>query len=253
MALRVYFLLAALLTSFPASAQMTVNDVPEPSAAAKEALSKMLKLAGADLALPALRGMGTIAAEGKTERVSVYGKPGYYRLERPDSQTVIVTKGSRGMLFTGAKRQALQGTAPSTIQAWMFPIFTDLRRWADPGTSVSSLAGSTSTNTSQGIQVTLPADRGSEAQSSNALKLSVWISNQTSLPTKIRVHRSSRETDATGLDVDLILSDYRNVGGFFVPFRCEERANRKTLYTIQLEAVSVDSSTPSSLPTQDLN
>jgi hypothetical protein len=190
---------------------------------------------------PSMTATGTVTADGKTEPVSIVAGTGYFRLERPASNVVVVTRGSHGMLLAGSERKALRTAEPFSIQSWMFPFYTDLRNWADPVVSIESASNKQGqTSLFKVVKLAFPSSDSGKVVAGQPPRhsLSVSIASNTGLPVKFQVHRSSQEREDAGVEVDAILGDFRVLNGLLVPFRYEERVSDQTLYIIQLEKVS---------------
>jgi hypothetical protein len=225
-------------TSNPSSQTRAIEREPE----AVSLLGSMMSTTGwTNFAPPSISATGTVTADGKAEPVSIIAAAGYFRLERPASNVVVVTRGSHGMLLVNTERKVLRTAEPFSIQSWMFPFYTSLRGWADPVVS-AEIASDDEGQSSllKVVNLTFPSfDTGKPcAGQPPRHSLSVSIASNTALPVKFRIHRSSQEREDTGVDVDAILGDFRVLNGLLLPFRYEERVSGQSLYVIQLEKVS---------------
>jgi hypothetical protein len=234
------FNVAPLAQAFNPSSQ--VQTIKRDAEAVSLFGSMMTTTGWTKFAPPSIAATGTVTADGKTEPVSIIAATGYFRLERPASNVVVVTRGSHGMLFVDSERKALRTAEPFSIQSWMFPFYTDLRGWVDPAVSVETASDKQGqTSLLKVIKLTFPSsDRGKAVPGQPPRhRLTVSIASNTALPVKFQIHRSSQEREDTGVDVDAILGDFRVLNGLLVPFRYEERVSGQTLYVIQFERVSL--------------
>jgi hypothetical protein len=191
---------------------------------------------------------GTVTIQGKSEPVILEAKPGWLRIDTPESKVVMVVHDTIGTKFADGKPLALNGSEAASIQSLMFPFYTELASVADPTLSVRH--GGTDQVSDAPVQVVNLASKkhqdGLDSLRHAASKLSVAISNDKSLPLRIRFYRMSRETQHAGVDTDAYLGDFRSIGGVLVPFQYEERVGSQSLFVFQFDKVVFNSPIPNS-------
>src|SRR5712692_7850541 len=218
--------------------------------AALQVITSMVAACGWNSTPPAtVVATGTVTDQGKSESVILEAKPGWLRIETPDSKVVMVVHDTVGTKFADGKPQVLNGSEAASIPSLMFPFYTELVSVNDPTLSVTD--GGSDKVADIPVQVVNLAsdafrDDGKDALRQAASKMSVDISNDKFLPVKIRFYRMSRETQHAGVDTDAYLGDFRSIDGVLVPFQYEERVGDQSLFVFQFDKVAFNVAIPDS-------
>jgi hypothetical protein len=220
-------------------------------AAAVQLVTSMNAACGWDRSLPTnVLATGTATTpDGKTEPVIVKAKPGWLRIEAPQSNIILVVNGMVGQINSGGEIRGLNGSEAASIQSLMFPFYTQLATPDDPRLSVASGDGDTVDNKEvQTIDLLVPAriDGRLAALQEAASKMNVAIQPQDFTPVRVRFNRLSRETQDAGVDTDAFLTDFRKVETLLLPFHYEERVDGKSIVSYQFDNITLDAQIPDS-------
>jgi hypothetical protein len=249
--LAVVICLVVLLLSpaFGRSPTQSKNPVQRDPAAV-QLVTSMIASCGWNLSLPStIQATGTATFNGTTEPVVVEAIPGWLRIGRPQSNVVLLVHGTNGELITSGKGQFLNGGAAASIQAFMFPFYTELTNLADPNLGVT--LGAQQIIQGSPAQVVNFASSavlgdGSDPFRQAASRIGVAISLSNSQPLAIHFSRMSQADGNKGASVDAVLGDFRSVGGMLVPFQYSEVAPSQTLFSIQFDTVTFNAPIPPS-------
>jgi hypothetical protein len=223
------------------------QDQPTKDASAIQLLVSMNAACGWNAAAPAnVLATGTSTTpDGKSEPVILKAKPGWLRIERPQSNVIVIVSDTMGEIVTNGQIRFLSGAEATAIQPLVFPFYTQL---GNPNASNLSLALGTPRTVAgaatQVVNVFSISSRGDGRDSlrQSASKMSVAISTANSQPLGIRVRRISRDIQDVNTDVDTFLADYRSVGGVLVPFRYIEGTPNEVFFTWQFHSGAFNAS-----------
>jgi hypothetical protein len=248
----VFLFLALLPTSVAQNVGATKpHDQPAKDPASAQLLASMNAACGWGGAIPAtVTATGTITTSGgKSEAVIVEAKPGWLRIQKPESGVLFVVGGLAGQVINNGKIRQLNGTEAASLPSLMFPFYTELNNPSDA--SLSETAGTSTLVANKTVQIVNVSSSatfgdGSDLLRQTASKLSVAIEPDSLTPLQIRFFRMSVGEATTGLDIDAYLGDFRKVDGLLVPFRYEEQASGQSLVIFQFDQVILNASIPDS-------
>jgi hypothetical protein len=253
----------ALLFCFPnlAAQQVAAPTPRDPQALA--VLSQMLSVTGWGSVQPqdvVATGIVTRFHGDSQDAVAIKLEslgPRMYRSDVQDQTGTITTtlNGDGASVVSSSSSRLLPSYVAIPMRSTAFPFFAGFLSFTDPSSTVTydgieTIAGQASYRIDLAFQ---PA--GSDSVSlmrAKASQITIWISVATALPVQIEYSRTSNENPNSSRRITQTFSDYRTVGGIQMPFHQEEFGGGRTIFTLQLSAVNLNTgvaSTDFALPT----
>lgn len=241
----------ALLFSFPnlAAQQVTAPISRDPQALA--ALSQMLSATGwGSVQLQDVVATGIVTRYHGASQDAVGIKleslgPRLYRSDVQDPGGTITTtlNGDAASVVSSSLTLLLPSYVAIPMRPTAFPFFAGFLSFTDTSSMVTydgieTIAGQASYRVDLAFQPT-----GSDPLSlmrATASQITVWISVATALPVQIAYSRTSNDNPNSSRMITQTFSDYRTVGGIQMPFHQEEFGSGRTILTLQLSAVNLN-------------
>jgi hypothetical protein len=237
------------LSAYPLAAQTSISQ-PKQDSQSVALISSMVAACGWSSPVPtSVVAKGAASSFGEQpEPIVIEAAPGYFRLERPQSNVVVLVHGPIGLISENGTRTRMKGGVASSIQPWIFPFYTELATVGDSHLSITDGGGSSVASVPVqliNLESFAKSNDGMDSLRHTASKITVSVSKSNFTPVQIHFFRTSRESSRSGAYVDAYLSDYRPVNGILLPFRYEERVGEHSQMTIQLQSVEFNSAIPS--------
>jgi hypothetical protein len=238
------------LISKPAFAETPTGQAagnPTKDPAAVQLLTSMINACGWNTTLPlTVIANGTMGSGNSTgEPVVVESKPGWLRIQRPQSNFVFLVHGAVGEIVSDGATQPLSGGEAISSIPLMFPFYTEIVTVNDPSLSLTYGEATAIDQTPVqviGLASTAQLGDGLDSIRQTASSIRIAIAKDTLLPISFRFYRMSHETDHEGTDVDAYLGDFRKVSGMLMPFRYEERIGNQTTFVLQFQSIVLNQS-----------
>jgi hypothetical protein len=217
------------------------NTPVQSDSAAVQLVTSMIASCGWNLPAPTtIVANGTVTVNGTPEPIVVEAMPGWLRIGRPQSNVVVLVHGTQGELITNGVGRYLNGGESASIQAFIFPFYTQMTSVADP--SLALTLGAQRTIQGASAQVinfaSNPPVQANASSTQPGLTIGVSISLSSFQPVAVHLTRMSQADGTKGTGVDVSLSDFRPVGGMLVPFQYAEGTQSESFFNVQFDTVT---------------